>query len=144
MASSPTICFTMSRTSRAPLAGIRRVLKPEGVFFAATNGRGHMSELWDLVGGNSMHSPRHVTESFELENGGDILRAFFHSVELQHYDDSLVIPDPEPLIAYLRSGSSFHSLSEEAWAGVEKRVHEAIGANGAITIRKSAGVFICR
>ena len=42
-------------------------------------------------------------ERFGRENGGNILGQDFFQVEWMSYQDSLVVPDPEPLISYVLS-----------------------------------------
>ncbi len=54
------------------LAEIRRVLRPGGRLYAATNGRAHMAELGELLGERGWRA----AESFGLENGPAQLAAW--------------------------------------------------------------------
>jgi len=125
------------------LGEIRRVLKPGGVFYAATNGRNNMRELWDLVGFGRSDAQR-ATAPFEIENGRDILSRFFGTIELRRYEDSLVIPEAEPLIDYVGSGMSFYDATEEQWRRIKERIRDEIRAKGQVTTKKTTGLFVCR
>ena len=84
------------------LAEIRRVLKPGGRFYAATNGLNHLRELGELViefepelrglwtvGDTS-------SSSFKLENGEAELAIHFSHVHLHPYDNALVVTEVQP------------------------------------------------
>jgi ubiquinone/menaquinone biosynthesis C-methylase UbiE len=88
------------------LAEIRRVLKPDGQFYATTIGETHLRELHDLAarfdpalvgwGGSLAHR-------FRLENGTAQLAPFFGHVVLRRYDDALVVTAAEPIVAFVAS-----------------------------------------
>src|SRR5262249_16734842 len=108
------------------LAEIRRVLRPGGRFYAATNGRDHLRELGELVarfapdwtgwaaGSNS--------QGFRLENGAEQLARWFPRVELRRYEDALVVTEAEPLLAYVLSGTAGASLDRERVLAMAKLV----------------------
>jgi hypothetical protein len=59
----------------------------------ATNGTGHMAEI--VPGG--------AHERFPAERLGEAMAAFFGDVTLHRYDDELVVPEAEPVVAYAAS-----------------------------------------
>ena len=64
------------------LREVRRVLKPEGLFYASTNGRTHMQEIGDLAAhfadGETLEQLRssHRLNSFRLEDARDAISSF--------------------------------------------------------------------
>jgi SAM-dependent methyltransferase len=136
---------------------LRRVLRPSGVLLAATNGEGHLRELFDLlaaacvaVGG----APRALPISFRrftAENGRAVLETAFAHVEWRATTAALLVPETAPIIAYLNSlrGWAQHELPpgvtwETCLAHVERLVAEHLRAEGALRIATVAGVFVCR
>ena len=123
------------------LSEIRRVLKSNGRFYAATNGQSHLQEIRKLV---SRFAPELTTEAspfadrFGLENGQDQLALWFTKVILHRYPDSLVITEAQPLVDYILS--SFESLRSrrEALFGF---IEEQLIAAGSLHIGKESGLF---
>jgi ubiquinone/menaquinone biosynthesis C-methylase UbiE len=135
---------------------IRRVLKPEGRCYAATNGPAHMRELHDRVrvaarkvsakAQAEMTADRASpadswTEAFNLENGQEELSCWFSAVALSRYPDALVVTEVEPLLHYVLSGRSSSVLAGEPIAEFTRAVEEEIARHGAIRITKDAGLF---
>jgi SAM-dependent methyltransferase len=125
-------------------AEIRRVLRPGGHLYAATNSRHSMRELAELVRrfdpALSERAPRHEL-GFTLENGAGELSRYFGEVELRRYEDALVVTEAEPLVAYLLSMGSFGHV-EGLRAPLTAFVQGEIDAKGAIRIGKDTGLFI--
>lgn len=127
---------------RQALQEVRRVLKPEGVFFAATLGVDHMRELWDLLErAGSMVKRETITSAFTLENGAQQLQEFFPRVELTYYPDGLRVTEVAALLAYIRSMTSTADFQEAGFHSVERELTETLARDGAIVIQKSAGLF---
>jgi ubiquinone/menaquinone biosynthesis C-methylase UbiE len=137
-------------------AEIRRVLKPEGRCYAATNGPAHMRELHDRVRVASLKvyaqaqaemtadpaSPADSwTEAFNLETGQEELSRWFSAVALSRYPDALVVTEAEPLIAYVLSGRYGAVLAGEPIGEFTRSVEEEIVRHGAVRITKDAGLF---
>ncbi len=116
------------------LAEIRRVLRPGGRLYAATNGARHMGELDRLRGGDGVSTAL----SFRLENGAALLGAVFPTVTLTPYDDTLVVTEAAPLLAYARS---MYTTPGHGFAALEREVARRIAADGAIRIAKATGLF---
>lgn len=129
------------------LAEIRRVLKPGGQFFAATNGENHMAEQWILADEfvrlhrlppADWHGT--VGRTFSLENGAAQIGEFFTHIEMREYEDSLHVTEVEPLVRYLYSmGTLPAGREEEVRDFVQKQMATQ---GGAIDIRKKTGLFV--
>lgn len=122
---------------------IRRVLKPGGRLYAATNARDNMQELYDFV---NEFQPGGATRgtganAFRLENGGDQLSEYFESVELHALANGLRVTEAEPLVAYVCSGLMDDDLDQEGFAEyAERRIEE----DGPLDVSKETGMFVAR
>lgn len=126
---------------------VRRVLKPGGTFFAATNGESHMAEQWRLGdlfvqqhGLTSADWHGTVGRTFSLENGAAQLEAYFADVTLLYYEDALRVTEVEPLLRYYYSMGVIPADLEEPLRAFLQTELEARG--GVIEIGKSTGIFI--
>jgi ubiquinone/menaquinone biosynthesis C-methylase UbiE len=124
------------------LSEIRRVLKPTGSLYAATNGCDHMHELTELGRRVGAEFPPMYTIDFTLENGTEELHAWFEGVSLHCYSDHLQITDVEPLLDYLRSDTCGFPLTDEQLRDLSRAVEQKIAQHEAFHITKSPGVFI--
>ena len=77
------------------LAQVRRVLRPGGLFVAATNGDEHLADLLGEAGGDRL-----ITQ-FSLENGRAALARHFGHVERSEVATRAVFPDHASAQAYL-------------------------------------------
>ena len=125
------------------LSEIKRVLKPTGKLYAATNGQRHMHELYELVlnygreqlGGSG-------NSSFTLEKGQKDLAQFFQNITIRRYEDALEITEVEPLVAYILSGGQFSEDIRGQSADFHEYVKRAFGDSGSFHITKDVGLFI--
>lgn len=81
------------------LSEVARVLRPGGLFVAATNGDGHLSELLERVGLPPFVMP------FSRENGEAILRRSFGSVERHDFTTRASFSDRAAVVRYVSSMS---------------------------------------
>jgi SAM-dependent methyltransferase len=121
------------------LAEIARVLVPGGVFHAATNGRGHLQELSDLVGAGWSLNPH--MEAFGLETGAAQLAEVFDDVRVERFDVELVVTEAEPVVAYVRSSVFFPDGSLERAC---EEVEAAIAREGFFRITPKPGLLTGR
>ena len=133
----------------AAYAEFCRVLKPSGRLYAATISRDNMRELDALVShvhpfssqdraaANPMSDRRQRT-GFNLEHGAEELSQWFAFVTLHRYADALVVPEAEPLVAYIRS---IGVLTEDELMRFQHHVEEVIERHGPIYISKDVGMF---
>lgn len=154
------------------IAELRRVLRPGGTLLAATNGQGHMRELWQLEKQTFIRlgiSPQTIAKlmaqvqasgalSFRLDNGAQYLRRSFTDVRLERYPDELHVTEVEPLVAYLSSLWSVDQMVESAAATEQEQallrtgvvdsfraiVQERVAADGVVRIAKDTGAFVAR
>lgn len=125
---------------------IRRVLKPGGVFVCGAYGSGHMREVSQLVeqfDERIVLSAEKLYERFGKENGYEILCSYFAEVEWEQYEDKLIVPEPEPLIAYVLSchGNQGQYLPDRY---SEFRTYVRKKTKNGFVITKDAGAFICK
>ncbi|HEU4889537.1 MAG TPA: methyltransferase domain-containing protein [Thermoanaerobaculia bacterium] len=126
------------------LAEIRRVLRPDGALFAATNGIDHLREIKELMLDLQLDA-HDVSASFTLENAEEQLRGVFASVERDEYVDSLRVTDPELLLRYIASVSPRAAEAIDARGDeVRSRIERSIASDGAFQVMKSTGSFIAR
>jgi len=123
------------------LQEIKRILKPGGNLYAATNGRDHLRELDELIA--QVIPPTAWDRSsldFRLENGQEQLSAYFSEVTRHLYQDGLVVTEVEPLLAYSLSMWSAELITENI-AQLVQLLKRELEAEGAIHITKSSGLF---
>jgi ubiquinone/menaquinone biosynthesis C-methylase UbiE len=130
------------------LGEIRRVLKPNGTFVAATNGERHVIEFKELL--RRAETPEGwwrmpaATSDFSLENGRDQLARHFSHVELRPYENALEVTETEPLVAYVLSTASAARMTEEHVARFRRVVEDEIAACGTVHISIETGLFVAR
>ncbi|HEY0496882.1 MAG TPA: class I SAM-dependent methyltransferase [Kutzneria sp.] len=115
------------------IAELRRVLRPGGRLVATTNGDGHMAELWKIAKavGLPMSFPEASDLSFRAENAIALLSGHFDDVELIRYEDELVVPTPEPVVAYLAS-----CVDRDLTDAELSVLHNEVAGRGTIRVRK--------
>lgn len=129
------------------VAEVRRVLKPQGRFFAATNGEAHLAELFQLGASilSGMGAMRdQIGQSFSLENGSAQLRRHFSIVIMERHQAELRVDDAQPLVDYLLSSSLLAAdlPREEAQARFRQLVEaEMAQCGGVLVIPQDAGLF---
>jgi len=121
-------------------AEIRRVLRPAGRFYAATNGEEHLSEIYELVHRFDSTIDLWNRVTFRLESGAAELAPFFSHVLLHRYESALIVTKAEPLVAYVASMADA-DLTGARRAAFTQLVEERIAADGAIHITKDTGLF---
>ncbi len=134
--------------TRQALQEIRRVLKPAGRLYAATNGKAHMLELNELLL-NFAERSGIATEvpdmsGFSLETGAEQLKAVFSNVSWHSREDALVITEAEPLLAYILSMSRLPpDLSQTQPQLIEafRLELEQMIAQAPLRVRRVTGVY---
>ena len=128
------------------LKEIRRVLKPDGIFYCSAYGTQHMCEISRLVqdfDSRIILSADKLYEKFGKENGPSILSPYFSDVEWHRYEDSLLVTQAEPLIAYILS---CHGNQNQYILDRYKEFRSFVSKKTAdgFYITKDAGFFACR
>lgn len=127
---------------------INRVLKQDGNFYTSTIGHKHMIELKDLALEFDRRIVLEQTDSdyeFSLENGQKHLEQYFNKVELQNYEDSLVVDKVEPLLDYIYSTpGNIKDILKGREEDFKVFLTTKVRSYGNIFIRKHSGLFICK
>jgi ubiquinone/menaquinone biosynthesis C-methylase UbiE len=129
------------------LAEVRRVLKPDGYFFAATNGMNHLLELTLLMRpfAPDLDIQREFrVDVFSLENGGEQLEAHFERVTRIPYEDSLAVTDAEPIVDYLLSTHMNHLLTDDRIQQIRQTISRTIENESVFRIQKETGLLRTR
>lgn len=123
-----------------------RVLKPDGVALASTNGDGHLRQLceWAVQCGLSeaAETLKRIPAAFGLANGAGILNAVFAIVATHRYSDSLAIPDAAPVLGYVKSMQLPDSGEKMKKLGI--LLEQELVKNGKIVIDTDSGVVEAR
>jgi SAM-dependent methyltransferase len=134
------------------LSEVHRVLKPGGRFFAATNGRNHMRELYEMGGAlfpelrnYKMERVEAQDEVFRLENGRERLEPYFTGVILHRFEDWLEVTEVQPLLDYVLSSSEIRAaVTDDIYRQATAYFEAIIADQGAIKISKESGLFEAR
>lgn len=136
---------------------LRRVLRPDGLCVAVTNGRGHMGSLRGLVEavvrettpGWELRAPS--DQAFSLQNGGAQLATAFGSVDVVRADGAApaVLRDAAIAADYVASvGDHYGPGTARPWAEVveevRRRVQHEIDDAGVFLVAPEVGAFVCR
>lgn len=119
------------------LSEVRRVLKKDGVFYAATSGENGIMET--IVGWLGM--PNAYKNTFSLENGGEKLSKYFSKVEIERYIDSLEVTDIDDLMEYIYSGITFKNTCTLSRDEV-RNILEQHKEGGILKLPKDPGMFV--
>jgi ubiquinone/menaquinone biosynthesis C-methylase UbiE len=127
----------------AALRDIRRILRPDGRFYATTTGREYMREL-NATATGILQIARHApsAERFGLENGVEQLQSTFAEVEIRRYQNQLRVTEVAPLIDYFVSMQPFISPLPERWAALREYFQNTIAQHGEIVIPIDIGILI--
>ena len=127
------------------LCEVRRVLKPSGFFYAATNGLANIKEM-DAMAVRFFSIPQMTKADarFGLESGEAYMCAAFSEVKLERYPDSLVITEAAPLMDYINSMRVRSRVTDQQIAALRMYVENEIATHGEIHMTKDSGLFIAR
>jgi SAM-dependent methyltransferase len=130
--------------SRA-LQEIRRVLKPGGHFYCATNGHAHLKELHALMRRfdptTNFGWGKTSAEMFSLEDGAE-LSPYFSDITLRRYEDGLIVTEVEPLVNYIFSMTTAKGIIDQHRAELTRFIENELAKTGSIRITKDAGLFM--
>jgi SAM-dependent methyltransferase len=120
-----------------------RVTRPGGRVVIGLNGLDHLRELRELVGEVRGDGRWGRFERVTLDDGEALARPWFSSVTRHDFVAELRIPDPQPIVDYVRSmsGTQHDPDPERLVAGVVARFPADPGA--VLTITTHTGCLIC-
>lgn len=137
----------------ALFAEVRRVLRPGGRFFAATNGEGgdEMSALVRRVdpaiqaaalAEADIAMPTTHPKTFTLENGEAQLVPWFAQITVHRFTGATAVPEVEPVVAYVLSVPFYRRyLVGEKLETFRQLLDEEISAKGAFRVTRATGIF---
>jgi SAM-dependent methyltransferase len=128
------------------VAEFARVLRPDGVLIAATNGPHHLDAIAGIsrqvLGWSSLDF---VDRRFGRTNGGAILESAFGDVTWHRHPSTLVCDDPAAVVAYIRSSASGQEASPEQLATLSQVVEERFeAAGGVVEMSMESGCFVAQ
>lgn len=127
-------------------AEVQRVLKPDGRFYAATNGNGglmgFMGEAVARCGLDASVFSRGF--SFSLQNGLSLLSPYFVLVQRLDYPDALAVTETADLVDWVRSTGGMTGYTEEELQKLSAYLESIRVRDGVIRIPKECGLFACR
>jgi SAM-dependent methyltransferase len=136
---------------------LRRVVRPDGMLLAMTNGRDHQAELQSLasdamsaVAGCVIDRPSLIA-GFTFENGGAQLATAFTTAEAHELRGAVAVPEVAPLVAYIDSQRvplAWLLPDVDMWPAVleeaGRSAADVIAREGVFRSQTHVGVFICR
>jgi len=122
------------------LAEIKRVLKPHGIFYAATITETALASLDKFLHAAGLPTWEEVF-SFSLENGANQLASWFAHIKRSRLDNTLVVKEVEPLVALIRSGVPRSDQNEASFQRLREILQQEISQQGAIYINMDIGLF---
>lgn len=132
-----------------PLLGVAelaRVVRPDGLVFASTNGRRHMREIWEIRA-EVFGTPTldNTVDVFGVETGFPQLRDRFASVHWLQHPDVLRCTDPADVLDYICSVPPGEDATDAQLRHLTQLVKDRFEAEGGVmTITKDSGAFLCR
>ncbi len=141
----------------AALAEAHRVLKPDGLFIAATNGANTMPEIDQVhqaayarlgLPAPTDYAGHRVSSRFNLDNGRPPVEAVFSQVSVVRRADAFDFPTAEPFIRYYATLGTLTpddpALAEQVLAAVREEVEAVIAERGVFSVDKESGAFVAR
>ncbi len=129
---------------RKALSEVKRVLKKNGRFYAATNGNGGMRPF--LQDSLKRFSPEtqafSQTYDFHLQNGKKLLSEYFSEVKRMDYDNALSITETKDLMDWITSSVSAADFPESEYENLFYYLEGIRKKEGAIKIPLEVGLFI--
>jgi SAM-dependent methyltransferase len=128
------------------VAEFARVLRPDGVLVAATNGPNHLDVITEIsreVFGWS--SSDFVDRRFGQSSGEAILASAFGDVAWHQHPSTLICDDPDAVVAYFLSSASGQGATPEQLAALDDAVAARFrAAGGVVSMSTESGCFVAR
>ncbi len=128
------------------LAEMRRVLRPQGRFYATTNGNMHLQEIRNFMLQSGFGESNGVmgfgNGTFKLENGLELLSSWYSQIELRRFDSDLAVTEVEPIVAFILASVKPESIDEQRVKTLRALVDQELAQYGVVHITKDTGIFI--
>ena len=123
------------------LSEVRRVLKSGGKFYCATYGQHGIMEFVNETL-REYNIKGRIGDRFLLQNGGELLNAWFSKIERYDREDGLAVTDVRDFVRYVKSLTDLTGLdavdAETLQIAFEKKTSE-----GVLFVPKQYGMFVC-
>lgn len=128
----------------AALREVKRVLKPSGTFYSATNGNGGMRPFLRQAFQQVNPAIRAFTKdfTFSLQNGQEILSKHFGTVQQHDYENALIVTETRDLLAWLKSNLTMSAYTESDLDGLWEYFESIRQREGAIHLSHETGLFV--
>lgn len=128
------------------VAEFARVLRPDGILLAATNGPNHLDVITEITRQElGWSSADFVDRRFGRSSGGAILETAFRKVTWHRHESTLVCDDPDAVVAYIRSSATGQEASPDQLAALTNAVSARFeSAGGVVQMSMDAGAFVAR
>jgi ubiquinone/menaquinone biosynthesis C-methylase UbiE len=122
----------------------RRVLRPQGKFYATTNGTAHLAEIRTLMqkAGFGINGVMTGNAAFQLENGFELMASWFSQIELRRFECDLAITEAEPVVAFILASVKPESINEQRVQILRSLIDRELAQYGVVHITKDTGIFI--
>jgi len=129
---------------RRAAAELARVLRPDGVLLAATNGPQHLDAIAELSRQALGWSPLDFSDRrFGKTNGRAILASRFGSVRWHQHPSVMVCTSPNDVVAFIASTAAGQEASPEQRRALEEAVAARFDeGGGSLRISTDAGCFV--
>jgi SAM-dependent methyltransferase len=129
---------------RRAVAELARVLRPDGVLLAATNGPQHLDAIAELSRQALGWSPLDFSDRrFGKTNGRAILAPAFGSVRWHQHPSDMVCTSPDDVVAFIASTAAGQEASPRQRRALDEAVGTRFAANGgSLRISTDAGCFV--
>ncbi len=125
---------------------IRRVLRPQGKFYATTNGSAHLQEIKTFMlqagFGTSNGVMGFEDGAFRLENGLELLASWFAQIELRRFEGDLAVTEADPIVAFILASVRPETIDEQKVKMLRTLVEQELARQGVMHITKDTGIFI--
>jgi SAM-dependent methyltransferase len=129
---------------RRAAAELARVLRPDGVLLAATNGPQHLDAIAELARRALGWSPLDFSDRrFGKTNGRAVLAGRFGSLRWHQHPSEMVCTSPEDVVAFITSTAAGQEASPHQRRGLEEAVAARFAAGGgSLRISLDTGCFV--
>lgn len=126
------------------IAEVRRVLKPQGRFYAATNGATNMQAMHEIIRrvAPSYSLDKRFNATFTLENGYEQLARHFTHIEQYRVKNTLVVTETAPLVAYILSTPARDVLEGDKLFELHELIEQEIALHGAVQLHTINVLFV--
>ena len=131
-------------TPEQAVAELARVLSEGGTLGVMTNGPGHLAEIERIR--VEVFGPAgriEVNRAFSPAIAASTLVGRFDSVAWHRYEDRLLVPNEEDVLAFMTSTPPASNATPEQLAQIRRLIHTAMN-DGVFVVSKDTGAFVCK